>query len=202
MRHFCWAIPGAALLLMGAAGAPPAITPDRAGAVLVDGACTDRTWQAARAYTLAHGASVRFAANRDFLYICVTPPAESYANVDLYLRHAGGIDNLHASAQLGERMKGAAGWPDYQWWNHRGWAANWTPYTGMRLEGERPRVRFGFVPGREFQIARNKYPGRTLDLMVHVHELATPAGLTGEAFFPAGARDDDPRSWARLRLGR
>jgi hypothetical protein len=202
MRHSTLGISGAALLLMGAADAPPTITPDRAGPVLMDGACADRTWQEARAYPLADGASVRFAADREFLYICVTPPPESYANVDLYIGHGDGIDNLHASAQLGERRKGAAGWPDYQWWNHRGWAANWTPFTGMRLEGERPRARFGFVPGREFQIARSKYPRPTLGIMVHVHELATPAGPTGEARFPAGASDDAPGSWARLQLDR
>ena len=40
----------------------------------MDGACTDPTWQNARAYPLEHGATVRFAANRDFLYVCVTPP--------------------------------------------------------------------------------------------------------------------------------
>ena len=201
MRYSWWAIAGA-ILLTGTAKASQVIKPDRAGQVLMDGACTDPTWQNARAYPLEHGATVRFAANRDFLYICVTPPANSYANVDLYLRHAGGIDNLHASAQLGERTMGASGWPDYQWWNHRGWAANWTPYTGLRLDGERPRVRFGFVPGREFQIARSKYPDRTLDVMVHVHELATPDGPTGETHFPAGAREGDPANWARLLLDR
>lgn len=189
------------MLLTGAAGAPPVIKPDRAGPVLMDGACTDRTWQTARAYPLAHGASIRFAANRDFLYVCVDPPAGSFANVDLYIRHDGKLYNLHSSAQLGERVKGEAGWPDWQWGNNLGWTSNWLPWRGIRQDGGQARPRFDTVPGREMQIARTKFPKRTFDLMVHVHELATPAGMIGEDRFPAGAHDDDPASWARLQLG-
>lgn len=201
MRAFPIIVVAAAIGLGGAAPVPQAISAGKAGPVLMDGACADASWKAAQAHALGHGAAARFLADRDFLYVCVDAPADSYANVDLYLRHGGRLYNLHASAQLGERVRAEAGWPDFQWWNHQGWAANWLPFRGMRRDGETARAQFGFPAGREFQIARARFPGDRLELMVHVHELATPDGLTGEGRFPAAAKEDDPGSWVTLRLG-
>lgn len=182
------------------ANAAPMIDADPAGPVLMDGKCSDATWQSAKAHALGNETRIRFAADENFLYVCLEPPLNSFANVDIYVQHGGAIHNLHASAQLGERTKSDSAWPDYQWWNQRGWAANWLPYVGRRPDGDRSRPPFGFVDGREFQIERSKFPGSTLQLMVHVHELATPAGMSGEERFPTAANEDAPQTWIALRM--
>lgn len=189
MRHL---MPIALLALAAAAPAP--IKADKAGPILVDGSCDDAGWARAKAYELGHGATLRIAANADFLFLCVAPPAGSYSTVDVYLRDADGrLHNLHASAQLGERVKDAAGWPDYDWWNNRDWYANPVEFTGMR-EG---RAQFRTSRGREMQIARRKFPGGSWALMLEVRALGA---ANAEAVFPAGAKESHPATWATVRL--
>lgn len=178
--------------------AAPSVHPDPAGPILMDGTCEDAAWQSAGFHEIGVGARLRFAANEDFVYLCIEAPPESFANVDLYILNDTSVHNLHASAQLGERVKSETGWPDFRWWNHSGWTANWLPYVGRRVDNGRALPPFGFAPGREFQIARSKFPGSEWRLMVHVHELATANGMDGEARYPAHASEDDPNTWARL----
>lgn len=183
-----------AALLALAAAAPAPIQADSAGPILVDGSCADAGWAKARRHDLGHGATLRVAADANHVWLCVDPPAESYATVDLYLRDGqGAVHNLPASAQLGERVRGVGGWPDYSWWNNSGWYANPVEFTGMR-DG---RAQFRPSRGREMQIARRKFPGKSWTLMLEVRALGS-AGA--EAVFPAGATQDDPASWATVRL--
>jgi len=180
------------------AQAAPVVHPSPAGPILMDGNCDDAAWQRAGVQDIGAGARLRFAASADFVYVCIEAPPESFANADLYIFDGTSVYNLHASAQLGERVKSEDGWPDYQWWNHHGWAANWLPYVGRRVENGRDVPRFRFAAGREFQIARSKFAGSEWRLMIDVHELATESGMNGEARYPALAREEDPQTWARL----
>lgn len=179
-------------LLMTTAAAP--ISADKASAILVDGKCTDATWRRARSHDMGQGATVKFAADRDFVWLCIIPPPESFGSVDVYLRDtAGALHNLHSSAQLGERLRGADGWPGWTWWNNRDWYGN-PVYTYRKRDGE-----FGFRPseGREMQIARSRFPGRTWTLMIDLQAIG-PNNV--QTMFPAGAKVDDPSTWATLTL--
>jgi hypothetical protein len=200
MRHFYLAASAVAAFLAVPLQAAPVIHADPAGPILVDGSCEDAVWQAATRHEIGLEATVSFVANNDFLYVCVEAPAKSYANVDLYFLSGTLLHNLHASAQLGERLKSPSGWPEFQWWNQKGWTANWLAYVGPRTENGRQLPPFRFAPGREFQIARSKFPGTELRLMLHVHELATETGMQGEVRYPARAREEDPQSWTTLHI--
>ncbi|MFC3714037.1 hypothetical protein ACFOMD_15805 [Sphingoaurantiacus capsulatus] len=183
-----------AALLALAAAAPAPIKADKAASMLMDGHCTDAAWTRAKGHDIGHGANLKIAADADFVWLCVTPPAESYATADLYLvDKAGAIHNLHASAQLGERVKGASGWPDYVWGNNVGWYGNPVAFSGAR-EG---RVQFTPSKGRELQIARSKYPGDRWTLMLEVRALGA---ANTETVFPAGAKEDDTKTWVTVQL--
>lgn len=198
MKTFDLAAAVTAAFLSTPAEAAPILHANAAGPILMDGNCDDAAWQRAGVQDIGAGARLRVTASDDFVYICIEGPPESFTNVDLYILNGTSVYNLHASAALGERIRSDDGWPAYQWWNHHGWTANWLPYLGRRVENGREVARFAFAAGREFQIARSKFPSSEWRVMVDVHELATDTGMDGEARYPALAREDDPNSWARL----
>jgi hypothetical protein len=56
--------------------------------------------------------------------VAVRPKGGAFS-VDLYFdrRDTRAILDLHASAKLGEREGTFGKWPEWLWWNNRGWAA-------------------------------------------------------------------------------
>jgi hypothetical protein len=169
-------------MLLGLTGAVLTIALAPTGPVLMDGRCDDPVWRRAPAHALGRGSAVRFAADRGFVYLCVTPTPGSFATVDLYLDMSGGrLLQLHASAKLGERLRGPDGqWPGWRWWNHQGWSANTVPFTG-----ERGSVAFAPAEGRELQIAHAKL-GRSRRFLLVVSDLRSGAGVV-TASFPSTA---------------
>ena len=75
-------------------------------APLFDGRCGKDEWQAATKIELPAQISIYLMHDKDSLFVCAKGKAEDYTVIDLYIEHAetGHLHNLHASAQLGERL--------------------------------------------------------------------------------------------------
>jgi len=188
--------------MLGAlAPAPEAlqVKPGMGGAVLMDGRCTDEAWRTAESRLLDNGVSIRFLKDASFLYVCVVPPADSFATFDLFFQTKDGQSlNLHASAQLGERVRGEAGWPDFTWGNNVNWAANVNRFAGF--DREAMRSRFASAEGREMQISLGKLGGNgSFPMMAVIQQISTPEGMA-TVRFPKNADEDAPATWGALIL--
>lgn len=188
-------------VLGASAPAPEAlqVKPGAGGPVLMDGRCTDDAWRTAESRSLGNGVSIRFLKDASFLYVCVEPPADSFATFDLYLQtKEGQFLNLHASAQLGERVRGEASWPDFTWGNNANWAANVNQFAGF--DRAAMRSRFANAIGREMQISRAKLGGNgSFPMMATIQQISTPEGMA-TVRFPENADEDAPATWGTLVL--
>lgn len=203
MRANVMRLAGCVALGLMVAGAGPApepgeVTPKAAGPLLVDGRCTDAAWADAERRMLGHGTDVRFLADAHFVYVCVSPPADSFATLDLFFQTGDGQAlNLHASAQLGERVKSGAAWPDFEWGNNARWTGNTNRYVDY--DRERGRVRFAYAEGRELQIDRSLLGRGVVPMMAVIQQIRTPDGMA-TLRFPANADEDNQATWGTLRL--
>ena len=98
-----------ATLLFAAAGANASETiaiNQTNKAPLFDGRCGKDEWQAATKIELPAQVSVYLMHDKDSLFVCAKGKAEDYTVIDLFIGHAetGDLHNLHASAQLCERL--------------------------------------------------------------------------------------------------
>lgn len=96
------------------------------------------------------------------VYLCVTLPAESYGTMDLFVAAPGAATptNLHASAQVGEREKSPAGWPEWSFGNNRGWYSPPVAVTALSVVDGRVRLMFAIIAAREVAIEKAKFgPG-------------------------------------------
>jgi hypothetical protein len=169
-------------------------------APLFDGRCGKDEWQAATKIELPAQASVFLMHDKDSLYVCAKGKAEDYAVIDLYIEHAetGHLYNLHASAQLGERILTDKEWSEHEsWWNHKDWSGFWVPYAGIEdtENGKRPK----FLKGshREVQVLRKKFVGNTWNIMIGVSAI-NHEGNSAEFFFPEKAVDTDKSTWMKF----
>lgn len=157
--------------------------------VLVDGRLSAREWT--DGLEVALGSSMRLAVKRDqtFLYLAVIPEDGSLFSVDLFFDEVGaGVLNLHASAKLGERTGRFGGWPEWDWWNNRGWAAN-----VVRPESFDP-LKFRPDEAKEFQVELARLPSTILRLSLDVQDGERVDSL------PATGRTHHERRWLELRL--
>lgn len=102
---------------------PPSPVPHTSSTVLLDTRCDDAEWRDASRTAIGNGTELWMQQNATFVYFCVPLPPDSYGTMDLYVQSAATTMpvNLHASAQVGERQKTAAGWPDWAFGNQRDW---------------------------------------------------------------------------------
>lgn len=109
------------------------------------------------------------------------------AGVDIFVdTRSGGILNLHASAQLGERGVSGGGWIPWAWGNNSRWTSHTTsrdPATG----------RFPDQEGREFKIERALLPAERVRIRVVIHGRRQIA-------WPETALEFNSATWAPLRL--
>lgn len=86
-------------------------------APLFDGRCGKDEWQTSTKIELPAQVSVYLMHDVDSLFVCAKGEAEDYTVIDLYIEHdaTGHLHNLHASAQLGERLLTDKDWsePEY-----------------------------------------------------------------------------------------
>jgi hypothetical protein len=190
------------LLVAAAAGAEPLTSPS-GRSILLDNRCDPDEWQDAARRDLGEGVVLRFKHDAHHAYLCLTLPPESLGAIDLYLQSDAAQRpwNLHASAQLGEKQRGADGWPpDWTWGNERGWYSPAVPFRGLQSGEHGSHVAFGDIAAREIQLSRVRFGPGPWRLMFELHALG-PA-RSRELRFPAAASIDASADWQELAFAR
>jgi len=166
-------------------------------APLFDGSCREDEWQSATKIKLPAQAAIYLMHDKDSLYVCAKGKAEDYAVIDIYIEHneTGLLHNLHASAQLGERLFKDKEWGQSERWNLKDWGGFWVPYAGYDDTddgGRRPK----FLKGshREIQILRKKFSGNIWKIMIGVSAIHHE-GETQTFSYPEKAIDTDSSTW-------
>lgn len=160
----------------------------RGAPVLADGRCDDAEYAKAARERLSDAVELHALRYGDFVALCLryTPPLAN--GVDLFIADGEGrLHNLHASAMLGQRERGSAGWPDWQWWNNQGWTAS------AARPAQFDPLRFVPSEGTEFVLRRDRFalPWR---IRIDVHT-RVPGVI-----WPAGSSADAADGWVQLRL--
>ena len=168
-------------------------------APLFDGRCDKDEWKSATKFELPAQASVYLMHDKYSLYVCAKGKAEDYTVIDIYIENSetGHLHNLHASAQLGERLFKGKEWSKPDRWNLKDWSGFWVPYAGIddSEDGKRPK----FLKGshREMQVLRKKFVGETWNIMVSVSSIYNEEGFTTFSY-PEKAVDIDKSTWAKF----
>ncbi|MCJ8294443.1 MAG: hypothetical protein MJK15_08555 [Colwellia sp.] len=172
-------------------------------APLFDGRCDKDEWQSAIKFELPAQTAVYLMHDNDSLYICAKGKAEDYAVIDIYIENTktGYLHNLHASAQLGERIFNGKEWSKPDRWNLKDWRGFWVPYAG-RVESE-DGLKPKFLKGshREMQILRKKFVGVTWNIMISVSGIYHDEGSTKYSY-PEKAIDTDSSTWAKFSFSK
>ncbi len=168
--------------------------------LLLDGRCEAAEWRHAARHAVTDRIALRLQQDARYLYLCVTSPEDSMNTLDIYLQAADRPElmNLHASAQVGQRVRSDAGWPEYQWWNHDGWYSPAVPFTGMQRDGERTQARFKPGVAREVQIDKARFGAYPWRVMFQIGGERDAEGHWINRSFPADASEDDPSGWLML----
>lgn len=172
-------------------------------APLQDGTCRADEWQAATKLELPAGAFIYLMHDKESLYVCAKGKAEDFAVVDVYVEHADtghlhNLHNLHASAQLGERIFAGEEWSETEFWKLKDWTGFWVPYAGQEETADGSRTKFLKGSHREIQVLRNKFPGDTWKVMINVSALNHQDDDWAEFSYPEKAIDSDVSTWAVL----
>ena len=172
-------------------------------APLFDGRCDKDEWQSAIKFELPAKTAVYLMHDDHSLYVCAKGKAEDYAVIDIYIENAktGYLHNLHASAQLGERVFNGKEWSRSDRWNLKGWSGFWVPYAG-RVESE-DGLKPKFLKGshREMQILRKKFIGDTWNIMISVSGIYHNEDSTTFTY-PEKAVDTDTSTWAKFSFSK
>lgn len=172
-------------------------------APLFDGSCDDSEWASATKISLPAQAFIYLMHDKHSVYVCAKGKAEDYATIDLYIEHAktGYLHNLHASAQLGERLLTEKEWGESRRWDLKDWGGFWVPYAGYEdteKGGRRPK----FLKGshREIQVLRKKFVGNTWKMMIGVSAI-NHEGESHTFLYPEKAVDVDTSTWKVFSFG-
>lgn len=172
-------------------------------APLFDGRCDKEEWQPAVKFELPAQISVYLMHDNDSLYVCAKGKAEDYTVIDIYVENAktGYLHNLHASAQLGERIFKGKEWSESDRWNLNDWSGFWVPYAG-RVESE-DGLKPKFLKGshREMQILRKKFSSDTWNIMINVSGVYQDDSSTSFSY-PDKAVDTDKSTWATFSFAK
>ena len=170
--------------------APPSET-----VVMVDGKISANEWRDATHVEVPGVADIMFKRAAGFVYIAVDYKNNASGIVDLYLAPGdGSVQDLHASAKLGERTLHGGAWPDWTWWNNRDWVANVS-----RVDSWEKRT---FLPEsvREYQIRRTRFPSKQWRLRFELTTMSDTGAVTHTTVFPEKTSDKDLVQWLILRV--
>ena len=169
-------------------------------APLFDGRCGKDEWQAATKIELPAQVSVYLMHDKESLFVCAKGKAEDYTVIDLYIEHAetGHLHNLHASAQLGERLLTDKEWSESKQWELNDWSGFWVPYAGVEETESGTRTKFLKGSHREIQVLRKKFVGNTWSIMIGVSAINHEGEDGAEFFYPEDAVDTDKSTWGKF----
>ncbi|WP_100658539.1 hypothetical protein [Alteromonas flava] len=140
----------------------------------------------------------------DALYVCAKGKEEDYTVIDIYIENTetGNLHNLHASAQLAERITAGQKWGESVFWDLRDWGGFWVPFAGTEDTDNGPRTKFLKGSHREIQILRSKFPEKNWNMMISISGVHQ-AGEYGATFsFPNDAIDTDRSTWTQFQFSR
>lgn len=191
-RCDCWIAVALLCIVHGAAAQQVIRVPHGTQNVMVDGKLSAGEWDDAARFSIGEVARGYIKQSRDYVWIAVERLTGDDFALDFYLQPSDrSLYDLHSSAKLGERKLQGSSWSDHwTWWNNDRWVANWS-----RVDSFDQRT---FLPQRvrEFQIARERFPGDTWHVMF---ELLLPAEPQWQTFaFPRGARNTSTELWMVL----
>jgi predicted alpha/beta superfamily hydrolase len=190
-----------AALLLAQAPAPALSAAPALQTVLLDGRCDGAEWRGASRTALTPSSDLLLQQTASHIYLCVTLPADSYGTMDLYVWSPDHEypTNLHASAQVGERVRTAAGWPDWSFGNQQGWYSPPVALSRATVVDGRARLTFGAVAAREVAIEKAKFGSGPWRVLLEVRALG--ADKNGTLTYPPAGTVDQPASWAQLEIG-
>ncbi len=173
-------------------------------APLFDGRCGKDEWQAATKIEMPAQVSIYLMHDEDSLFACAKGKAEDYTVIDLYIKNAetGHLHNLHASAQLGERLFTDKEWSESEFWNLKDWGGFWVPYAGNEETENGMRTKFLKGSHREIQILRKKFAGSTWSMMFGVSGLNHEGKYGAELSYPESAVESDESTWAKFSFSK
>jgi hypothetical protein len=157
--------------------------------VLIDGKFGLGEWADARRIASLDSTAIYLKRDAKYLYVAVRPKGGAFS-VDLYFdrRDTRAILDLHASAKLGEREGTFGKWPEWLWWNNRGWAAN-----VVRVVTFEPRE-FLADEVKEYQIEVGRLRARHVWLSADVQKGEVTRSI------PSDGAERYGRHWLGLRL--
>ena len=163
--------------------------------VMVDGKIEPGEWSDAAEVNMPDGGRLYLKFVDDFVCVAVLFPASRSGFTDLYIASEGGnIDDLHASAKLGERRLHDGKWPDWnRWWNNNGWVANVSHVASFEKRTFMP------ANAREYQIKRSRFGGQVWRLMLDM-SLDSEQGEYTVVRFPESASNSNPQNWLRVQI--
>jgi hypothetical protein len=173
-------------------------------APLFDGRCDQSEWATATKFTLPAEIDVYLMHDERSLFICAKGKMEDYTVLDLYIENeeSGQLYNLHASAQLQERLLTDSGWTKPGFWNNKDWSGFWVPYAGEEDTEQGTRTKFLEGSDREIQVLRKKFVGNTWNMMIRVSGVYHEGKYGAEFFYPKKAVDTDKLSWRKFSFSK
>jgi hypothetical protein len=173
------------------------IKPPEGKSIMVDAKIASGEWDDARSVELFAGGKLYVKRLGEYVYLAIQFPEGTAMSVDMYVDDGTQpVTDLHASAQLGERVPRPQGWSndDWDWANNRDWVANVN-----RIASWQDR-KFRDENVREFQIKRSRFPGKKWRVMLDVMRRESEDKWSTTAF-PANANNLTPdQRWLTLNL--
>jgi hypothetical protein len=168
--------------------------------VLLDGQLSPGEWDDALAVPMDGSMRLLLKQVEGHVFLAVATGTRVPRPVDVYLQDdAGRIHQLHASAQIGERLLADTLWavtePAWRWGNHVDWIANEAKADGTQPPERALSERLFPADGTEYQIRRARFPGSRWRVRVEVASFSNE----GVHIFPADA-SRDPATWAVVEL--
>jgi hypothetical protein len=177
--------------------------------ILTDGIFSTGEWDDALKMSIRPNVELLLKKNAEFIFIGIKYIPFRIAVIDLFISPDGKtIHQLHASAQLGERIlnetPGISDDPEFVWGDTAGWYGNEIRWSEVKVralmkEGKsRDEAQMAALykyDGFEFQIRQSKFGSR--EWLVH---LATPMGpdWTKTIVFPEGTDAASTAGWLKL----
>jgi hypothetical protein len=160
-------------------------------AILIDGKITGKEWSDARRVDAADSVKIYFKQHAEYVLIAVKVADGKNMMVDMYCSAASGLENLHASAKLGQRQYSNNNWGEWNWWNNKLWAAN-----VARVESFEQRT-FLKENVREFQIHKSFFASAGTKIFFDITYIGVANALS-TIHFPVSATNTQTQNWLAI----
>lgn len=169
--------------------------------VLIDGQFSPGEWEGASEITISDAVTLLLQQRAGHVFLGIKTPPTVPRYIDLFVHVDDALYNLHASAQVGERLLADTTWsdaePPWRWGNHVDWIANEVKADPTVPRDEPWTDRLFPYEGFEFQLRRARFVGPTWQVRIEVRDFM---GTTSDIIFPSASQRKDTTHWLRLHL--